>query len=297
MLLYWIYRYAFGASDKRLAPDDEIPEEEKYAEYVPGIRRNIQAVKDAAYERWSVTAEDGTLLVGRYYHNRDGAPVVLMFHGYRSSAVRDAMGAFRICKECGYNILIVDQRAHSQSGGKAITFGVKERYDCLTWIHHTVETCGPDTKIILIGLSMGASTVMMSTGLKLPANVKGVIADCGYSSPKAILQQVIRAMKLPVRLVYPLVRLSARIYGRFDIECVSATEALVHCRVPILFIHGEADSFVPCNMSRMNYDACGSEKELFTVPGADHGMSYMIDEEGYVGKFKGFLQKNFSEHE
>ncbi len=297
MLLYWIYRYAFGVSDKRLAPDDEIPDEEKYKEHVPGIRRNIQAIKDAAYERWSVPAEDGASLVGRYYHNQDGAPVVIMFHGYRSSALRDAMGAFRICKECGYNILIVHQRAHLESGGKAITFGIKERYDCLTWIRHTVEKCGPNTEIILIGLSMGASTVMMATGLELPVNVKGVIADCGYSAPKDILKQVIRMMKLPVGIVYPLVRLSARIYGKFDIEGASATEALGRCQVPILFIHGEADDFVPCEMSYMNYDACTSEKELFTVPGAGHGMSYITDGEGYVGKFKGFLQKNFSRHE
>ena len=141
---------------------------------------------------------------------------------------------------------------------------------------------------------MGASTVMMATGLKLPDNVKGVIADCGYSAPKDILQAVIKMMKLPVRLAYPIVRLSAKIYGKFDLESASATEALAKSKVPILLIHGEADELVPCEMSRTNYEACNAEKELFTVPGAGHGMSYLTNVEDYMGKFRGFLEKNFS---
>ena len=295
MILYLTYKYVFGTDAKRLAADDEIPEEEKYKEHTEGVRRNIQAIKDAPFERWTISARDGAKLVGKYYHNAKDAPVVIMFHGYRSSAVRDGMGAFKISKECGYNILMVDQRAHRESGGKEITFGVKERYDCLDWIHYVVKKCGADTKIIIIGLSMGASTVMMATGLDLPQNVKGVIADCGYSTPKDILQSVIKMMKLPVNLVYRVVRMSAKLYGKFDLEGASATKALVKCKVPVLFIHGEADDFVPCEMSRLNYEACASEKELFTVPGAGHGMSYLTDIEGYINKFKGFLQKNFEQ--
>lgn len=295
MLLYWIYRYAFGADEKRLAADDEVPNEELYQDYAKEVRTKIQKIKEVPFREIRITARDGVSLYGRYYHRRDGAPLALMFHGYRSSCIRDAMGAFRFTEECGYNILMVDQRAHRNSGGKAITFGVKERHDCLDWIEHMKSICGEDTKMILIGLSMGASTVLMAAGLDLPENVKGVIADCGYSSPKEILQSVIKGMRLPVKLVYPLVRLSAKIYGGFDPDSISATEALVNAKVPILFIHGEADSFVPCEMSRENYEACASEKELFIVPGADHGMSYMTDTPGYVEHFKGFLQKKFAE--
>lgn len=294
MLLYMIYRYAFAADPKRLAADEEIPQEKKYEKYAEGVHRNIQNIKNTASERWTITAQDGAELVGRYYHNADGAPVVIMFHGYRSSAVRDGMGAFKVCKECNYNILMVDQRAHRESGGKCITFGVKERYDCLDWIRCVIEKCGKDTKIILIGLSMGASTVMMAAGLDLPQNVRGIIADCGYSTPKDIIKQVIKMLKLPVRLAYPLVRLSAKLYGKFDLESASATEALAKSKVPILLIHGEADNFVPCEMSRVNYEACASEKELFTVPEAGHGMSYLTDVEGYISKFRGFLQTNFA---
>ena len=295
MLLYSIYRYAFGKNEKRVAADDEVPNEELYPEYAKDVRVKIQKIKEEPFQELRITARDGVSLYGRYYHRKDGAPLVLMFHGYRSSCVRDAMGAFRFTRECGYNILMVDQRAHRNSGGKTITFGAKERYDCLDWILHMKNFCGEETKMILIGLSMGASTVLMAAGLDLPENVKGVIADCGFSSPKEILECAIKGMRLPVKLVYPLVRLSARLYGGFDPDSVSATEALGKAKVPILFIHGEADNFVPCDMSRKNYEACVSEKELFTVPGADHGMSYMTDTSGYVERFKGFLQKKFAE--
>lgn len=292
--LYLIYRYTFGADSKRLAADEEIPNVEKYRQYEEGIYRNIKEIWKTPSEKIEIKAQDGVRLVGKYYHNADGAPLVIMFHGYRSSAVRDGMGAFKVCRESGYNILMVDQRAHRESGGRSITFGVKERYDCLEWIRYMIGKCGEDTSIILIGLSMGATTVMMATGLDLPKNVKGVIADCGYSTPKDILRQVIKKMKLPVGLVYFFVRLSGLIFGGFDLESASAREALLLCKVPVLLIHGEADSFVPCEMSRTNYEACVSEKELFTVPGAEHGMSYLTDIDGYMEKFKGFLQRNFA---
>ena len=148
--------------------------------------------------------------------------------------------------------------------------------------------------MILIGLSMGASTVLMASGLNLPENVKGIIADCGYSTPKDILSEVIKKMHLPVAPVYFLIRLSGRIFGGFDVEGASAREALQSCEVPVLFIHGEADDFVPCQMSKDNFDACKGEKELFLVPSAGHGMSYMTDTEEYVKRFKGFLQRNFA---
>lgn len=291
--LYFIYRHAFGVNPKRLAADDEVPNEEQYREYAKRVREKIKIIQDTPFQPMTIRARDGVKLYGRYYHRTDGAPVVLMFHGYRSSCLRDGMGAFRFTEECGYNILMVDQRAHRNSGGKSITFGVKERYDCLDWIAYLKATLDEDTKMILIGLSMGASTVLMATGLDLPDNVKGVIADCGYSSPKDILQTVIKTMKLPVGPTYFLVRLSAMLYGRFDPNSVTTGEALANSKIPVLFIHGEADSFVPCEMSKANFDACKSKKEIFLVPGADHGMSYMTDTPGYVKHFKGFLQTYF----
>ena len=291
--LYFIYRHAFGANPRRLAADDEVPEVEKYADYARYVHERIEEIRKEPFQEMRIQARDGVRLYGRYYHRADGAPLVLMFHGYRSSCLRDGMGAFRFTEESGYNILMVDQRAHRNSGGRTITFGIKERYDCLDWILHMKRVCGEETKMILIGLSMGAATVLMAAGLELPKNVKGIIADCGYSSPKDILASVIRNIKLPVGPTYFLLRLSARIYGGFDPESVSAVEALSKATVPVLLIHGEEDRYVPCEMSRKNYEACASEKELFIVPGADHGMSYVTDMPRYVERFTGFLHRHF----
>ena len=295
MLLYGIYKHAFASDPKRNAADDEVPEADKYVEYAKYVHERIEEIRKVPFEEMRIRARDGVSLYGRYYHRKDGAPIILMFHGYRSSCLRDAMGAFRFTEECEYNILMVDQRAHRKSGGKTITFGVKERFDCLDWIFHLRNTFGEDTKMFLIGLSMGASTVLMASGLDLPENVRGIIADCGYSSPKEILQSVIKGMKLSVGISYFLVKLSARLYGGFNLEEASATDAVAKTNVPILFIHGEDDTFVPCDMSRKNYAACASEKELLVVPGADHGMSYMTDTKKYVDTFVGFMKKQLEE--
>ena len=293
--LYFLYCYAFGRDDKRLPDDDEIPKLELYEEYRELIAKNIKEIKEASFERVRIRTKDRVCLYGRYYHRVDNAPIMIMFHGYRGSALRDGMGAFKFSEENGFNLLMVDQRGHRESGGKTITFGVRERYDCLEWINYILSRFGKQTEIFLIGLSMGASTVLMATGLELPENVKGVIADCGYSAPKDILMVVIRMMKLPEKLAYFAVRMSAKVFGGFDPEAASATEALSNCKVPILFIHGEDDSLVPCEMSRANFKACVSEKEIFTVPVADHGMSYLLDENGYKDKVYRFLKRNLSD--
>jgi pimeloyl-ACP methyl ester carboxylesterase len=140
------------------------------------------------------------------------------------------------------------------------------------------------------GLSMGAGTVMIAAGAPdLPDNVIGVLADCGYSSPKDIIQKVIRDMKLPPTLSYPFVKLGARIFGHFDLEETSPVEALKNSKVPVLLIHGEDDNFVPCDMSRKCYESCTSKKRLVTIPGAGHGLSYPTDPKRYLTALQEFF--------
>ena len=148
---------------------------------------------------------------------------------------------------------------------------------------------GPDVRIILTGISMGAATVMMAAGEPLPKNVVGVLADCGYSSPKEIILEVLKQMKLPPKLCYPFVKLAARIYGHFDLEENAPVEAMKRAKVPVIFFHGEADDFVPCAMSRQCFAACASRKKLVTVPGAGHGLSYPMDVEGYLAAVRAFF--------
>lgn len=297
VILYGIYRYAFGTDPKRLAGDEEIPEGDVPTGLSEYVHNSIELMKKTPSQSVSIVARDGVKLCGRLYRMKEGAPIVLCFHGYRSSALRDGLGAFQLGYNNGYNVLLVEQRAHHGSGGKTITFGVKERWDCLEWIQYIRETQGENTPIFLAGLSMGAATVLMAAGLELPKNVKGVLADCSYSAPKDILKVSIGMMRLPVEPVYFLVRLSARVFGGFDPEAASVTESLKNCKVPVLFVHGENDRMVPCEMCRENYEACASKKELLLVPGADHGMSYALARKQYQEMLYAFAEKYINENE
>lgn len=147
---------------------------------------------ELTFESVFITSFDGVKLYARYYHVRDGAPLQIQFHGYRGSALLDFCGGNKLAREIGHNTLVVDQRAHGKSGGNTITFGINERYDCLSCINYAVERSGKETPIFLSGVSMDAATVLMASELNLPDNVIGIIADSPYSSPEEIIRKVCR---------------------------------------------------------------------------------------------------------
>lgn len=291
VIAYICYRMAFYAPRKEEPQTDEIqiPEGEIYEVFREPMEKWAREVRAMKCEQMSTTSFDGLRLSGRFYEYAPGAPVELMFHGYRGSAERDLSGGVQRCFALGRSALIVDQRCSGKSGGHVITFGIREYKDCLSWLGFMRERFGSDVKIILTGISMGASTVLMAAGERLPDNVIGVLADCGYSSPKEIICKVIRQMGLPVKLSYPFVKLGARLFGGFDLEENSPVEAMKKATVPVIFFHGEDDDFVPCEMSRQNYDACASRKMLVTVPGAGHGLSYLVAPERYLQALRDFF--------
>lgn len=287
---YIIFRIGFYA-DRKKAPSDEVelPEGEIYEVFWESMRRWILETRATPHEIFTITSFDGLALRGKYYEYAPGAPIELMFHGYRGSAERDLCGGMQRCFQLGHSALIVDQRCSGSSGGNVITFGIREYQDCLKWVEFAVEHFGSDQKLILTGMSMGASTVLMAGGENLPENVTGILADCGYSSAKAIICEVIRKMGLPPRLVYPFVKLGAKIYGQFDLEENSPMEAMKRCKVPVIFFHGLTDDFVPCRMSRENFDACTARKKLILVSDAGHGLSYPVAPELYLKHVREFF--------
>lgn len=212
-----------------------------------------------------------------------------MFHGYRGTAERDLCGGVQRCFALGRSALLVDQRACGKSEGNVITFGINEHRDCLSWLDFMIYHFGPDVRIILTGISMGAATVTMAAAKELPNNVIGILADCGYTSARDMIKKTIHEMHLPADVLYPFVKLGARIYGRFDLEEATPIEAAARCHVPAIFIHGEADTFVPCEMSRLNYEACPTRKRLLTIAGAGHGLSYPAEPELYLDALKTFF--------
>lgn len=290
-VLWYCYDQVFRVKRELTLEPKSIPFGSIYKNHRDIILSMVEHAVSIPCREVSATARDGAVLHARYYEAAPDAPVQILFHGYRSNALRDFCGGMPYALESGWNVLLVDQRAHGKSGGRCLSFGILERWDVLSWIDYVNHEFGEDTPIVLGGISMGAATVLMASDLDLPANVKGIYADCGYSSPRAIIRKVMAERGLPVPLVYPLVRLAGRLIGGFDVDSASAVESLKHCRLPVLFIHGEADAFVPCEMSRENYAACAGEKTLLTVPGAAHGVCFVLDRPRYTETVSHFLQK------
>lgn len=288
---YFCYRLAFSVPKQSSEALFEMPDTEQYAPYSAEARQMISDALEIPYKEAVVTSYDGLRLFGKCYIASADAPWLIMLHGYRSGAERDFCGGLKFGIDSGFNVLLVDQRAHGKSEGKCLTFGIKERYDCLTWTNYVISQAGSSCKIALYGMSMGAATVLMAAGSGLPKNVACIVADCGYTSPKAIIKKVIREMHYPVFPTYALVRLGGMLFGGFDIEEYSAVQAMEKCDIPVLFIHGDDDRFVPCDMGRENHRHCRAEgKKLLIVPNAGHGMSYMSDKRAYLGTVSEFLK-------
>lgn len=270
--------------------DELLPEGETYHDRESFFLDMIRRTKALYWEDIAVTANDGARLVGHYHHTADNAPIAICFHGYKGTAFRDFSGGARLLAELGHNVLLVDQRGQGKSGGKYMSFGILERKDVLSWTEYVLHRFGSDVPIFLYGISMGAATVVMASGLALPDNVMGIVADCPYSSPKEIIETVSAGMGIPPRAAYNIIRLGGKLYGGFDLSEASAAEAVKHTKVPVLLIHGEADGFVPCEMSRAIYDANPEMVRMETFPGAQHGISFISDSERYKHLVTDFLK-------
>lgn len=266
------------------------PKGEIYAPYRPQMIAWMKELDAMPHTDVSITSADGLVLRGKYYEYKKGAPIEIMFHGYRGSARTELCGGVHRCFVLGRNALMIDHRACGASDGHVITFGAKEHLDALLWVELVLREIDPEAKIILTGLSMGAATVMMAAGKPLPPNVVGVLADCGYTSTRAVVKKVMRDLHLPAGLLYPFARLSAMLFGGFDPDADSPVAAMRRCQLPVIFLHGDADVFVPHEMSVENYNACAAaHKQLILTPGAGHGLCFPIDTESYYAQVRAFF--------
>lgn len=279
----------YSPKRKILGPDEyEMLEGEIYEPYHESMRGWMKQLREMPHGKFEIKSFDGLTLRGKYFETKEGAPIELMFHGYKGNAERDLCGGVFRAFALGHNALIIDHRASGTSEGNVITFGVNEYKDCLRWVDFAINQFGADIELILTGISMGAATVMTAAGFNLPKNVKFVLADCGYSTAKDIIKKVIRDMKLPDNILYPFVKLGAKIFGNFDLEEVSPLESMKKCKVPVIFYHGDTDDFVPCEMSRELYDACTNKKRIEIISGAGHGLCYPKSKEQYLNAAREF---------
>ena len=290
-VLHYGYKLAFYYEDPQASP---------YAYPDDDQTRSVKAVLDAAiaefeaepFEEVTISSHDGLKLMGRYYHYADGAPLEIMCHGYKGNAIRDFCGSWRIAREDGRNVLLIDQRCHGKSEGRTITFGILERRDVQNWIRWANDRFG-EVPVLISCVSMGAATVLMVSGMELPGNVKAVVADCPYDAPSNIIRKVLgQDMGMPVGVVYPLIRFGGILYGRFNLNGDSPLEAVQKTRLPILLIHGDDDRFVPYAMSVNLHAAARSRITFHTVPGAGHALNFAKDPETYARVIREFTGKH-----
>jgi fermentation-respiration switch protein FrsA (DUF1100 family) len=285
---YWV---AFYNPEHRHREPVPMPRNWSTQKEGPKLRKLYEQMAALPFEQVEILSHDGLRLVGSYYHRNDGAMLHIQFHGYRGSGVRDLCGLHYLAREMGHNTLVVNQRANGASEGNTITFGIKERHDCVAWANYAHRRFGKDVPIVLAGVSMGAATVLMASELELPENVIGIVADCGYSSPGAIIRKVSRDVRVPGWLSYPFIALGALVFGHFRLWEIGAVDAVKRTKIPILVIHGEEDRYVPCDMGLEIQTAGGENVTLQTFPGAAHAISYVTDPKRYERIVQDFLIK------
>lgn len=259
-------------------------------QYMSFIGERKKQMLAQPHEDVYITSHDGLKLHGTYFP-REGKKFVICFHGYTSEGMNDYIGLSGYYMRNGYSMLLVDERAHGKSEGTYIGFGCLDRYDALGWINWVLETYGQDVEILLHGTSMGGSTVLMTGGLKLPAQVKGIISDCGFTSPKYVFSHVLRSMyHLPA---FPLIQIASFLNKKkagYGLDECNAAREVRKATVPILLIHGDADFFVPCQMCEEIYKNCVSPVKKLIVKGASHAESYYKDTENYEKALDDFIE-------
>ena len=242
-------------------------------------------------EQIEIQTKDEITLVGHWYPAENPKRIIVAMHGWRSSWSKDFSVISEFWHTSGCSVLYAEQRGQNNSGGDYMGFGMLERHDCAEWIDWVNEKTGAALPIYLAGVSMGAATVLMASGLPLPENVHGIMADCGFTSPHAIWKHV---AEKNLHLSYGIIGKIANDICRKKINMgpgdYSTTFALASTNIPVIFVHGSDDKFVPIEMTFENYKACASPKRLVVIPGAEHGMSYYVDRETYEKEMLSFWQ-------
>ena len=261
-----------------------------WTQYMPLMEERKEFMLAQPHEDVWITSGYGLKLHGTFFPNGGARKAVICFHGYTSQGMSDYIGLSHYYLEHGFAMLLVDERAHGQSEGTYIGFGCLDRLDALKWIQWIMDTIGEDVSLMLHGISMGGATVLMTSGLKLPGSVKGIISDCGFTSPKYVFTHVLHSMyHLPAFPMIQIADLVNRKKAGYGLDECNAAREVQKATVPILLIHGSNDTFVPCSMCEEIYENCRSPKKKLIVTGAAHAESYYKDMKAYEAALDEFI--------
>ena len=253
-----------------------------WSQYNEMLQTRKKYFLEQPHEDFYIQSKDNLKLHATFFPRADKKKVVIAFHGYTSQGMSDYIGLSDYYMKNGYSMLLPDARAHGQSEGDYVGFGCLDRWDALEWIKWVINECGEDVQILLHGTSMGGATVLMTSGLKLPKQVKGVVSDCAFTSPKDVFTHVLKSMyHLPA---FPVIQISDCVNRRkagYGMDECNAAREIKNTRIPVLLIHGDADTFVPVSMCHEIYDNCIAPKKKLIIKGAAHAESYYKDTKAY----------------
>ncbi len=293
---YFLLDFTCGRRKPVDAWDEQVIHDRGWDYFKADILAGKAWLEGQKQEPMEIRSFDGLRLRAVFVPNPEAKGTLLLFHGWRSSWKTDFTVALPFYYSLGLNLLLADQRSQNSSEGRYMTYGIREQKDVASWADHMAEKLGKDHPLFLGGLSMGAATVLMASDLEYAGNVRGVLADCGFTSPWAIIRKVAgRTKAIPLDASSALLNIFTRCFAGFDMKEKSAAEALSRTKLPVLLIHGLADDFVPADMSRENYAACRSEKELVLVEGAGHGLSYVVEPERVKAAIGAFIRKHLAD--
>ena len=265
------------------------------ADKIDVIKGGMDWIKNHSYENVYIRSRDGLKLRARLYFNENGnGKTAVLPHGFKSIPELDFSIGGKTFYEMGYSLLLIDERAHGESEGKYITFGVKERYDIVDWCKWLVEKMGDDHKFIICGISMGCTSGILASCLPdMPDNLEFVSADCGYTSIIGEFDHVFSSLHIPKFIITPMVEKLCKEEAGFSLYEFDTTEELKkNAKVPYFFIHGKKDDFVPFVNSEKNYAACPTEKSFFISEEAGHGLSFIYDQDRCVEEMRKFFGKH-----
>ena len=294
VLTLLVYAFLFRPTvvrRKKRAPEifEDVP---ALAPYLAELHSAVDSFHRMEKENVCITSCDGIELAAWYVRAEGAQGTVVCMHGYHGSPMSDFSLAVQFFHERGWNVLLPHERAHGESGGNYLTFGIKERFDCRDWAAAVDKKNGGALPIILYGVSMGASTVLMASSTGLSENVKCIIADCGYTSPRDEIAHVLKvSYHLPLFPTLAISDMLARSIADFSLSEYSTLDALAENKIPVLFVHGDADTFVPSYMSEKNYEACKAPKELLIIKGSPHAVNYALGRKEYEKKIIEFMDK------
>lgn len=258
------------------------------------LTNNLKWVEDYGYEKHYMVSDRGEHLVGYLLKAKEPSDIyVFGAHGYRSYGKKEFCGFAQYYLSRGINVFFPDHIASGESEGSHCSFGYHEREDCLKWLGYMTENFGEDIKIILHGVSMGSATVCMMSGRdNLPENVKFTVADCGFTTAKALFKFKMDALKIPDVGLLRGVNFANKMNHGFDFRDIEPVESVKNAKVPMLFVHGKEDNLVPAFMAQELYDNCSSEyKDILIVEGADHAQAHVNGKEEYEQKIDEFIEK------